>query len=361
MPARTLALGLLLFLVLAAEAASADGPDWRPAPWSADLQAEIERVKKSFSGSIAVYTSDLSRGVRFMYNADKPSYLASGVKLAFMVEVFRQVQRGELSLDEEVTYTADDIRDGAPVVNPKPVGSKFTIRQLLTWMMQSSDNAASDMIAKRIGLQNINQGLRAEGFEGFTPLSRLIDVRRGIFREMDVHADDFSPIDIRTIRWTPIWDPQVAKLTQMLGRPKGTFTRQDMLDAFDRFYDSGVNCARLDNVGRIFERLLRGDLVSEEASKEMIVLMSDTKTSNHRILGRLPPGVKVAHKTGSQYERICDLGIIYMPPNQSPLVFTACLAGGRDRNGAEDTIAKLTRKTYDLVAAHHQKAARASR
>lgn len=326
-----------------------EDPQGKVAPWGAELGLEIEKIKRSFSGSVALYVSDPERAVRYAYNAEKPSYLASGVKIAFMIEVFRQLKKGELSLDEEVTYGPDDIRDGAPVVNPKPIGSKFTIRQLLGWMMQSSDNAASDMIAKRVGLERINQGLKEEGLDGFTPLSRLIDVRRGIFREIDVHADDFTPIDIRTIRWTPIWDPQMAKLTQMLGRPKGSYTKQDMLDAFDRFYETGVNCARVDTIGRILERMLRGELVSQEASKQMIELMSDVKTSNHRILGRLPPGVRVVHKTGSQYERICDLGIIYLPGDR-PLVIASCLEGGKDRNGAEDAIAKLARKAYDLAA-----------
>jgi beta-lactamase class A len=352
--------------ILAAAISAAPEPEPEPssdlkeAPWGKELDDEIERVKKTFHGAIALYTSDPHRGFRHANNADKPSYLASGVKIAFMVEVFRQVHKGELSLDDEVIYGPEDIRDGAPVVNPKPLGSKFKIRQLLEWMMQSSDNAASDMIAKKVGIENINRGMKEEGFNGFTPLSRLVDVRRSIFREMDVHADDFTALDIRTVRWTPIWDPQIAKFTEMVHRPKGTFKKQDMLDAFERFYETGVNCARLDDIGRIFERLLRGDLVGEAESKEMIKLMSETKTSNHRILGRLPSSLKVAHKTGSQYERICDLGIIYLG-DKKPLIFTACLSGGNDRNGAEDTIAKLARKTYDLVVADHQKAAKVTR
>jgi beta-lactamase class A len=337
--------------------AFAGEPELEEAPWGKELDGEVERVKKTFHGTISLYASDPHRGFRHAYNAEKPSYLASGVKIAFMVEVFRQVHKGELSLDDEVIYGPEDIRDGAPVVNPKPLGSKFKIRQLLEWMMQVSDNAASDMIAKKVGLESINKGLKDEGFDGFTPLSRLIDVRRSIFREIDVHADDLTPLEIRNIRWTPIWDPQIAKFTEAVGRPKGTYKKQDMLDAFDRFYETGVNCARVDDIGRIFERLLRGDLVSEDASKQMILLMSETKTSNHRILGRLPPGLKVAHKTGSQYERICDLGIITLTDGK-PLILAACLAGGKDRNLAEDTIAKLARKTYDLVAADHAKAAR---
>src|SRR6185436_1669725 len=112
-----------------------------------------------------------------------------------------------------------------PVVNPKPIGSKMAIRELLKHMIQISDNAASDMIAKRVGIDRINRGMVEEGLTGFSPLTRLLDVRIGFFRELDVRADDFTGSDVRTIRWTPIWDPQIAKMTQMFGRPKGTYTK----------------------------------------------------------------------------------------------------------------------------------------
>lgn len=345
-------LGLTVLLVCS----SPDEAEWKSAPWGAELTKEIEQEKKTFSGSIAVHVRDPHRMVSYGYDAEKPSYLASGVKLAFMVEVFLQKSKGQLSFDEELTYGPDEIRDGAPVLNHLAMGSKLKLSYLMESMMQSSDNSASDMIAKRVGLDNVNRDLKALGYDGFSPLTFLIDVRRSLFREMDVHADDFTPADIRTIRWTPIWDPQIQKLTQMLGRPRGTFTRQDMLDAFDRVYATGVNSARVDTVTRILYDITAGKLISPEASAEMLEAMSHTKTSNHRILGRLPKNVKVAHKTGSQYERICDLGIIWIPEQDPPrpLILAACLAGGNNRNGAEDLIAKLTKKTYDLVVADHR-------
>jgi beta-lactamase class A len=343
----------LLALSIVLLCSSPDESEWKPAPWSDALKKELDLLKRSFSGTIAFHVRDPHRGVSYGHNAEKPSYLASGVKVAFMIEVFRQREKGTLSLDEELTYGPEDIRDGATVLNPSPLGSKWPIKKLLESMMQVSDNSASDMIARRVGLKNVNAGLVELGYHGFTPLTSLLDVRRALFREMDVHADDFTPLDVRTVRWTAIWDPQIAKLTQLLGRPKGTFTKQDMLDAFDRMYASGVNSARMDTMSRIFYDILTGKLINEKASKEMLDLMSATRTSNHRILGRLPKNVRVAHKTGSQYERVCDLGIVWLP-DEKPLIMCACLAGGHDRNAAEDVIAKMAKKTWDLVIADHK-------
>lgn len=331
----------------------------KPAPWAEALFARARRIDERFEGRIAAYVSDPYRGFRWGYNDDVPYYLASGVKIAFMVEVFRQREAGRLGFDETIEYDATRIRDGAPRVNRQRMGSKFTIAQLLDWMMRSSDNAASDMLASRVGLPNVNRGLERLGITGFSPLTYLIDVRRGIYRELDVTADDLSPLEVRKIRWTRIWDPQIRRLEQMLGKPRGTLSRQDLFDAYDRFYATGVNRAQMRSVGLIFEKMAAGTLVSERASDDMIELMSKARTSTHRLLGRLPRGTKVAHKTGSQFTKVCDLGIVFLP-DDTPLVVTACTDGGGVPD-AERAIASLARAAYDLALAEHRAHDRAER
>jgi beta-lactamase class A len=205
------------------------------------------------------------------------------------------------------------------------------------------------MLAERVGLENIQRGLEEEGLPGFTRLTYLVDVRRGIFRNLDIAADDLRPIDVRTIRWTPIWEPQIAKLCEMLGKPPNTYDRQDMFDAYARYYETGVNEAPMRTMGLIYERMLRGELVSREASQKMIELMSDAHTSTNRLLGRLPPGTKVAHKTGSQFNRLCDTGIVFLP-DLRPLVVAACMENGLVPP-SEENVARLTRKAYDLAIA----------
>lgn len=349
---RTLLLSLIALPALAEEKVPKPLDEVVPAPWTEAMDREIESINRRYSGELAAYVSDPYRGFRYGYNAGKPFYLASGVKIAFMIEVFRQREMGRLTFDEKLTYDADDIRDGAPRINKLKLGTEVSIETLLDYMMRSSDNAASDMLAKRVGLVNVNRGLLEEGLEGFTPLTFLVDVRRGIYRNVDVTADDLSPLDVRTIRWTSIWNPQVAKLNAMLGRPPRTHSKAQLMEAYERFYATEVNNAPMATVGLVFEKMLRKELVSAKASEQMLELMSAARTSTHRILGRLPRGTKVAHKTGSQYLRLCDLGIVFLP-DDTAMVVTVCTKGGSVPS-AEDAVARIARKGYDLVVEDHR-------
>lgn len=324
------------------------------APWSAALDREVANIRRSFKGHLAAYVSDPTRGYRWGFNEQEPVYLASGVKVAFMVEVYRQREQGKLKFDETLVYGPDQVRDGGPRMKSVPEGTQMPIETLLHYMMEYSDNAASDMLATRVGLDRINQGLKEEGLSGVTPLTYLIDVRRGIFGELDPKALEFTPADIRTLRWTPIWEPQIRKFTQMVGKPPGTFKKQDLLDAYERYYAKSTNRAPMATMGLLLEKMLRGELVNPKASADMLELMSHAKTSTHRILGRLPPGTKVAHKTGSQFERVCDLGIIFLP-DKTPLVVTACAADG-GVVPSENAIARIARAAYDQAVAEHKKA-----
>lgn len=317
------------------------------APWADILTNFTRRLDDKFEGRVAAYVSDPRRGVKWGYTSDEPFYLASGVKVAFMVEAFRQRELGMLSFDEKIVYTQADIRDGATRVNRRRLGSRLSVGTLVEWMMVASDNAASDMIARRVSLPRVHEGLRSQGIDGFTPLTYLIDVRRGIYRELDPSADDLTPIEVRKIRWTRIWDPQLRELERQLGKPPKTFSRRALWAAYDRFYATRVNHARMAAVGLLFEKMVRGELVSEKASDEMFGLMSRAKTSTNRLLGRLPSGTPVAHKTGSQFRRLCDLGVVTLR-DKTPLVVTVCTAGG-DVPKAERVVAEITRRAYDLA------------
>ena len=324
-----------------------------PAPWAPQMQQAVDTVRQGLNGKLFLYISDPWRGYRFGYKQDEPAYLASGVKIAFMVEVFRQRELGRLSFDEQVPYSDADLRDGAPRSNRLKAGARVTIRTLLTWMMRISDNAASDMLAKRVGLQRVNEGLESEGVFGFEPVTYLIDVRRGIYRQLNVAADDLTPFEVRKIRWTQIWEPQLRRLEDLMGQAPGSFTRDELLAAYDRFYATGVNAAPMEAVGLLFEKLCRGELVSSQASRDMLELMKRVRTSSNRIMGKLPNGTVVAHKTGSQFRRMCDMGVITLT-DARPLVVAACIESG-DVKASEEAVATLARHAYDLAIEDHSR------
>jgi len=342
-----------LMIMVSVGVASPTSAQALEAEWRKSLDDEIARLQRRFKGRISVYTSDDHLGIRYAHDVETPSYLASGVKVPFMIEVFRQASQGLLSMDETITVTEASRRDGAPKLKRYPLGTKIPIRDLVRIMIQFSDNAASDMLAHRVGLENVNAGLKAEGLKHFSPLTYLIDVRRGIFRQLDVHADDLDNLEIREVRWTWGWHAHTKVLTSVLGKPVGTYTKSQLHEAYLRFYETQVNHARVDDVGRMMEKMVGGTLVSEEASAEMLSIMRGAKTSTRRMMGKLPRGTRVAHKTGSQWERICDYGVITLP-DERPLVFAGCLAGGNSRTLAEATLASVARKAYDLAVKGHR-------
>jgi beta-lactamase class A len=348
---RRVALGLVPALVLpllVSQPALAALPDPTLPEWPSLLQTDVVRATRAFDGEAHIYVKDLVSGVRYTYNASTPTYIASGVKLAFMVGLFRLIVDGRAALDEPVRYDVDDVRDGAPVFNALKTGTTLPLRVVLDAMVHQSDNAASDLVAKRVGMDVVNRTLADEGLTGFGPITSLLDVRRLAYGQITPAVDKLSPTEIRVIGFQKTTDQKVAKLCELIGVPAGTFTSADWDLAFRQYYRAGYNSASMESVGALLERIATGKMINVDASGAMLDVMLGTQTGQNRITAKLPPETPVAHKTGTQYQRICDLGIMYVEP-QRPVVLAACMKGGSRAKG-EELIALVARRTYELLA-----------
>jgi beta-lactamase class A len=268
--------------------------------------------------------------------------------MAVMVELFREVKAKRVRLDEEVTYGPTDVRDGAPVMSYLRIGTPVQVRILLEAMIHQSDNAATDMILRRIGVPNVNRGLDEENIYGFGPITTLLDVRKLVYKEIDPRAMQLTPQELTSIGTAGNVGARLARLEDLIHEPASTFTPADFDRAFNAYYRTGNNSAPLDSVGTLLERLAKKTLVSPEASKQMLEVMMGTQTGARRARAGLPPGTPFAHKTGTQYRRICDLGIFYMS-EKKPVVFAMCVKGGQTRRRAEEVIAHVAQRTYWLM------------
>lgn len=344
---------LALTLALGSRA-QAEPPSFFPA-WPAELQSTVLKLYRNFRGELMLYVEDIPSGIVFEHNAATPTYIASVVKIPFMAELFRQVEAGTISLEEELVYTADDLRDGSPVFNYVKVGTPVRLRIVLEAMIQQSDNAASDMIARRVGIDRVNAGMKTMGYRGFGPITSLLDVRRLIYSQLDPRVNELTPAQIRAIGFAKGHEARVLKITDLLGELPGTYAIPDIDQAFRRYYASGYNSATMRQVGHMLRDLAHGKLVSAKASEQMIDVMLGTMTGPKRLTAYLPPGTPVAHKTGTQYQRICDVGLIYVGKDH-PVVFAACTKFQRQRSQAEEVIARAARRTFELLAPPERRA-----
>lgn len=342
---RRVLLGLLF--VVAPAAASAAPP---PAPepffpvWPGRVQEDLSKVQRGFRGEFAVVLKDLSSGTRYTYNAATPMYLASGVKIPVMVALFREIEAGRVSLDDELVLKPEDVRDGAPLLNYLRVGTPVTVNILLEAMIQQSDNVATDMIINHIGVAKVNEALKAEGLAGFGPITTLLDVRRLVYRNLDPRTTALSPGDIFALRVTNPLEARLDKLAEMLGDEPGRYTLADLDRAFRQYYEQGYNSAPLELMAQLLERIVQGKAVSPRASKAMLEIMQGTQTGARRVKAGLGADVTLAHKTGTQYQRTCDFGVFYLAPDR-PVVFAIAVKGG-SRKAAEAVMAKVARSAY---------------
>ncbi|MBK8010914.1 MAG: serine hydrolase [Deltaproteobacteria bacterium] len=312
--------------------------------WQIGLQSDTVRVQRSFPGEIALWVKDLSTGQRYTFNAATPMYLASGIKLLVLAALFRQVEAGKIDLDQEVTYTPKDVRDGAPLLNYTRFGAKLSVRTLAEAMIQRSDNAATDLIIDKVGLEAVEQEIRNLELPNMGRITTLLDVRRLVYRSIDRRLANLSPIEIFELGVTRPLDARLDRVSERLGEPPGTFTVVDYVRAFDRYYAQGLNTAPIESMALFVEKLVAGQVVSQASSQAMLEIMLGTRTGRRRIRAGLPVGTDIAHKTGTQFRRICDFGLFFMPDHR-PIVLIACIKGGRKAR-AEQVIAHLAQRTY---------------
>lgn len=83
-------------------------------------------------------------------NADTLYTAASTIKVGIAMVVCELVNDGTLSLDTKETYTQDDYEGGSGTLQNDPVGSEYTIEELMTHMITESDNVATQILIRTI-------------------------------------------------------------------------------------------------------------------------------------------------------------------------------------------------------------------
>jgi beta-lactamase class A len=173
---RVLAALTLLALTAAPVAA---GPK-EDAVW-ARLSARLERADQSLDGVLGLSVKDLKTGATIEILPDEPFPQASVIKLAVLYELYRQADEGRVVLAEVTRPSAARVTGGGVLQELGPTVS-LTWRDVAVLMMGWSDNAATNLLIERVGLDAVNRRLDALGLPKTRLRRRMMDLeaaRRG--------------------------------------------------------------------------------------------------------------------------------------------------------------------------------------
>jgi D-alanyl-D-alanine carboxypeptidase (penicillin-binding protein 5/6) len=259
------------------------------------LSAAPEEAKKSLSdvlspaikahrGDVAVAVKHLKTGESFEHNANKPMPTASLIKFPVMIATYDAVKKGKLKLDDMIELQKEDQVPGSGILTSHfSPGTKLSLRDAIHLMIVYSDNTATNLVLDRIGLPATNELMASMGCP-----------------ETRVHSKVF---------------------------------RRDTSIAPERSRQYGLGSTTASDMVRLAEQVYSKQLVSEEASKQMLdhLFACEDKLKVPR---KLPREAKVAHKTGSVNLTRTDAGVMETP--SGPIAFCILTNNNKDQRWTDD-------------------------
>ncbi len=257
------------------------------------LETRVEEIAVRLDGVMGVAILDLTDGRILLRNADRGFPAASSIKIAILLELYRQDQearagaKGKAKLDDLYTFDPKDLVEDSRIMAGLTAGvTRITNRDLAQFMVAVSDNAAANILYDRVGRDNINAMLRSLGLSKTMLRRKMMDVaaaRRG--------------------------DENVA-------------TPQEMV--------------------RLLEAIFKEKALDREATANFIKQLSTLKQSY--IPRYLPENVQVANKPGELEAVRTDSGIVYA--QNRAFAISVMTAYDRDEKTAERVISEVALEAY---------------
>jgi beta-lactamase class A len=290
----------------------------------ADLTATIQARLDSLKAISSFYAKDLKTGREIAIRADVPMNTASVIKLPIMIRAYRDAEAGKLKLDERHIVKPEELRRGSGLVQTFAPGLNPTLRDLITQMIITSDNTATDIMIATVSRERVNQMLDSLGY----PVTRLRMTTGDLFKWIWVLSDSANVrMSNREVfeKGFPSDSGMGARIFRV---------------AQDSTYWLGKMTAR--ETGRMLEALQQGKLAGPSGTKEMLAILR-TQFYSSRLPQRLQFRVGIGHKTGDIPPVLGnDVGVMYAP--NGPIVIAVFTNENRgDFFDVEATIGLIAR------------------
>ena len=169
-------IGILLLAGLAA-AQTNTAEAKRQVLWQ-KLEASINDVDRNLDGVMGVALVDLTDHRQYFLHANEVFPTASSIKIAVLAELYRQAQAGKLKLTDLYTVQAADLVQDSDIMNGLTPGiTRVTLRDVATMMIAVSDNAATNVLIDRLGMENVNAMLDSLGLTRMRLRRKMMDLK----------------------------------------------------------------------------------------------------------------------------------------------------------------------------------------
>lgn len=267
-----------------------------------NLKIELEKFIDNFPGRIGVYYHNLENEEIIEINESEPFVAASSIKMAIVTELFKKVDKGDLSLDQMIKYDSreypqGDYEAGSGHIASLPNGTEFSLRKTAELAITISDNCATNMIIRTLG-----------GIDKIVPqlyeISDIVKYRQSVY-------------------YKDCMDEKTGGRHRISSKDLGLYA----VNTCDLYKGS------------------RGHVY-----KPLIDYLQNT-VFDFGLQAKLPTGTKVAHKIGtnSKYMTENDVGIIFGPETYVLAVTTET----KNQSIGRNALADISLMIYEYISSMH--------
>jgi len=245
------------------------------------LQQAVKARIGDFQGTVSLYAKNLDSGAALGIRESEPVRTASTIKVPIMLAAFDAVSRGQAKWGEPLTVAAAQMVSGSGILGSEMSdGDQLPLRDVVHLMIVLSDNTAANMVLERFTADAVNAYLDMLGIRTTRALRKI----RGDGGQLQ-----------RASGWSA-----AGKLPENEKYGIGVSTPRDMVT--------------------ILEKLERGEIVSKDASREMMAILKRCQDGSG--IRRRMGGLMVANKTGALDALRSDVGIVYSKNGRIAMAIT---------------------------------------
>lgn len=247
---------------------------------AASLDEKISQAIAGFPGTVSIFAKNLDTGATFALRPDDKVRTASTIKLPILCATFNAVQEGRLKWTDLTTLHDADKVSGSGILGEFSEGVQLPLVDLSHLMIVLSDNTATNLVIDHVTADYVNGYMDKLGLKNTRSMRKVLG-----------DGNDLKP-------------------------PSG-YSKAG-LDPANKKYGLGSSTPR--EMVTLLEMIEKGQIVSPEASAEIIKIMKRQRDNNGiaRRMGETP----VANKAGALDHLRSDVGIVYLKGNRIAMAIT---------------------------------------
>ena len=267
------------------------------------LEKKIISKFNNETGNFALAFKNLDDGKEILINENEIFHAASTMKTPVMIEFYKQLHQGKLSLEDTLQiknefksivdgtiYKLSEFDDSDKNTYNK-LGQYYSINNLIYEMITISSNFATNILIEYIGANNVTKSMKEIG-------ALNINVLRG--------AEDIKAFELGL---------------------NNTTSAKDLLI--------------------IYEKLAKGKIINNESSAIMIEILKDQKYDDI-IPKYLPKNIEIANKTGMITGVHHDSGIVFLKDGKK-YVIVLLSKNMLDMESGTEMMAKISELIYKTL------------